>query len=98
MKTEFTDDWKDWIKTNVDSGKDRDGIFKILLDEGYEYSAIINEMNYRPSRPPEEIKNPFEAAKAQDGFYIQTAREHTNKYGSNNGLPIKKEEWYIPDS
>ena len=30
MKTEFTDDWKDWIKTNVDSGKDKDGLNKII--------------------------------------------------------------------
>ena len=34
MKTEFNTDWQNWIKTNVDNGQDKNGIFKILLDEG----------------------------------------------------------------
>ena len=26
MKTEFDNDWKNWIKTNVDNGQDKNGI------------------------------------------------------------------------
>ena len=32
MKTEFNADWQNWIKTNVNNGQDKNGIFKILLD------------------------------------------------------------------
>ena len=88
MKTIFTSDWKDWITSNVNAGKDRDGIFKILLDEGYEYSAIVSEMDYRPSRPPEEIENPFKTNKTH---------APAQKYESNHGLPISKEQIYIPN-
>ena len=66
MKTEFTQEWKDWIATNVNAGQDRDGIFKILIDEGYAFSAIVKQMNYQPSRPVNELLNPFhEPAQSQ---------------------------------
>ena len=63
MKTYFEETWKNWIKTNVDNGQDKNGIFKILLDEGYTYSAIVAEMQYEPTRPVSQLTNPFHAAK-----------------------------------
>lgn len=65
MKTYFDQDWKNWIKSNVDAGRDKDGIFKILLDEGYDYAAIKQEMNYEPKVPVTHLINPFTAASQQ---------------------------------
>jgi prolyl 4-hydroxylase len=61
----FNPDWIQWIQTNVNAGRDKDGIFKILLDEGYAFDAIQQQMNYTPSVPLENLVNPFaQAAKA----------------------------------
>ena len=96
MKTEFTADWKDWIETNIQSGKDRDGIFKVLHDEGYEYSAIVNEMNYRPSRAIEDIQNPLKAAPGQNNGRGHQATP-TETYKDNHGLAIPKSQIYVPN-
>jgi len=87
MKTVFTEEWKDWIQTNLTSGKDPDGIFKILLDEGYEHYAIVKEMNYSPSRPTDEIQNPFKLA----------PDKKTSPFKDNHGLPISKSQIYVPN-
>ena len=47
----FNEEWTQWIRSNVDDGRDKDGIFKILLDEGYLYEDICLQMNYAPSVP-----------------------------------------------
>jgi prolyl 4-hydroxylase len=62
MTSEFNADWKNWIRTNIDNGQDKNGIFKILLDEGYSYDAIRKEMNFTPSVPTKRLVNPFKAA------------------------------------
>lgn len=49
MTTEFNADWKAWIKTNIENGQDKNGLFKILLDEGFAYHAIREEMKFEPS-------------------------------------------------
>ncbi len=79
MKTHFDPEWKNWIKTNVDAGQNKDGIFKILLDEGYEYSAIKDQMNYEPSVPVEQLTNPFHAANQQTTQNTQGARIDRSK-------------------
>jgi len=85
VKTVFDEPWKNWIKTNVDSGRDKDGIFKILLDEGYEYRAICKEMNYKPSVALDELINPFDAQRKNE------ARQTTNK-----GVEIDRSKLFIP--
>lgn len=108
MKTVFTQDWKDWITTNVNAGQDKDGIFKILLDEGYTFAAIAKQMNYQPSRPVEELVNPFHANAAQQqrtaassntstGNHYKTAVQQQNLSG-NNGLAITKQDIFIPNA
>lgn len=62
MSSEFNADWKNWIKTNIDNGQDKNGIFKILLDEGYSFDAICKEMNFTPSVPTKRLVNPFKVA------------------------------------
>jgi len=85
VKTVFDESWKNWIKTNVDSGLDKDGIFKILLDEGYEYRAICKEMKYKPSVPLDKLINPFDAQRKNE------ARQTTNK-----GVKIDRSKLFIP--
>jgi prolyl 4-hydroxylase len=57
MTTEFNTDWKAWIKTNIENGQDKHGLFKILLDEGFTYQAIREEMQFEPT-----IKTEFNTA------------------------------------
>lgn len=87
MKTEFDYDWKNWIKTNVANGQDKNGIFKILLDEGYSYEAICQEMAYKPTLPLEMLINPFEAAKKSK------AQQDTN-----SGTAIDISQLFIPNA
>jgi prolyl 4-hydroxylase len=58
----FTPDWLEWICTNVDLGVKKDSIFKILLDEGYAYETIQQELKHTPSVPLKNLVNPFTQA------------------------------------
>lgn len=87
MKTEFDQDWKNWIKTNVDNGQDKNGIFKILLDEGYSYEAICREMAYKPTLPTAMMVNPFDVAKKRGSQQVTT-----------NGSAIDKNKLFIPNA
>ncbi len=62
-KTKFEDDWKIWIWSNIASGKPKDGIFRILIDNDFEYDAIKAELNYEPSISIDQIENPLLAKK-----------------------------------
>ena len=53
MKTELNTDWKTWIKTNVENGQDKSRLFKILLDEGFAYESIREEMQFEPTTKTE---------------------------------------------
>lgn len=87
MKTVFDESWRNWIKTNIGNGQDKDGIFKILLDEGYEYRAICEEMNYRPSVALDELVNPFDAQRKTE------VRQTTN-----SGVKIDPSKLFIPNA
>jgi prolyl 4-hydroxylase len=87
MKTEFDNDWKNWIKTNLDNGQDKDGIFKILLDEGYSYDAICREMAYKPRLALSKLVNPFDAAK-----------KNKIQQSSNYGTAIDQSKIFIPNA
>ena len=87
MKNEFNADWQNWIKTNVDNGQDKNGIFKILLDEGYSYQAIQQQMQFEPTIPVEQLVNPFAAAQAKQNQVV------TDNYGQ----PIASDNLFIPN-
>lgn len=57
----FTQDWINWIDHNVANGCDKDGIFKILLDEGFGYQQIKAQMNFEPVAAVANIVNPLKA-------------------------------------
>lgn len=48
MKKEIPQDWREWIKLNISRGCDKDGIAKILFDNGFDPAAIVAEMRYLP--------------------------------------------------
>ncbi|PCI87991.1 MAG: proline hydroxylase [Hyphomicrobiales bacterium] len=50
MMPAFTQDWIDWIDENVNSGMNKDGIFKILLENGYEHEQIKTQMKHEPAQ------------------------------------------------
>ncbi|WP_390590840.1 2OG-Fe(II) oxygenase [Simiduia litorea] len=88
MKTEFDESWRNWIKTNVDAGRCRNGIFKILLDEGYCAEAITREMHYRPTVPITHLVNPFNSAQGQSSKTAQV----------NYGQSIPASQLFIPNA
>jgi prolyl 4-hydroxylase len=104
MKTEFSPDWKDWIKINMNDGQDPDGIFKILLDEGYSFEAIAKQMNYKPSRPISDLKNPFEVAAEEKALRVRQNSKNPQKrnrpttFIGNNGLPVDRSEIHLPNA
>ena len=87
MKTEFNADWKNWIKTNVDDGQDKNGIFKILLDEGYSYESICQEMAFQPALPANKLINPFD-----------TANKKQTQQVTNYGTAIDQSKLFIPNA
>ena len=89
MKTTFDPSWKDWIKTNIAAGKDKNGIFKVLLDEGYAFEAIAREMKYVPNVPLSALKNPLKATR--------TAAERGQRV-FKYGKPIPHDQLYIPNA
>ena len=44
MERAFTPDWLQWIELNLQRGCDKDGIFRVLLDEGFSYQQIVTQM------------------------------------------------------
>lgn len=103
MKTHFTSEWKNWITTNVNAGQDLNGIFKILLDEGYDYSSIVKEMNYQPSQPASKLVNPFKANAINQNKQTQNNHQKTQNdveknFENNNGIGINKEQIFLPNA
>ena len=98
MKTHFTAEWKNWITTNVNAGQNLDGIFKILLDEGYTYASIVREMNYQPSTSSSDLVNPFEANISIQQQTKNSQQQVQNTFISNNGIGIKKEHIFLPNA
>lgn len=64
MKNEFDESWKNWIQTNVDRGCCKDGIFKILLDEGFTFEAISRQMGYQPNVDIQALVNPLKESQS----------------------------------
>lgn len=45
----FTPEWKLWIWSNIVDGVDRESIFNILLNNGFDYFLIKNELGIEPT-------------------------------------------------
>jgi LPS sulfotransferase NodH len=70
MVRELDDGWADWIRLNVGRGCDKDGIFRVLLDEGFSHDQIVAEMNYEPAVDLALVTNPLTWRRPadEDGF------------------------------
>lgn len=71
LKTAFDDRWKAWIRHNVERGCSPDELFRILLDEGYEYGAIARALRHTPTRDLAQVRNPLRPAPALARCYAQ---------------------------
>lgn len=95
MKTEFDEAWLEWIQTNVNNGQDKNGIFKILLDEGYAFDAIERAMNFRPSVPTSQLVNPFNQQQAAPQQVKHAEQAHK---GGNHGAATDPRRIFIPNA
>ena len=55
MKSNITASWKAWIDDNLKLGQDKTFIFNTLVDHGFSYNAVREEMQFEP-----KIKNEFD--------------------------------------
>ena len=49
--TKFSPEWKLWIWTNVVNGFNKESIFNILLNHGFSYELVKNELDIEPVNP-----------------------------------------------
>ena len=60
LKQAISNEWKDWLNTNISTNQDKDGLFKVLLMHGFSYEIKIKtEMQYEPSVSIDELIDPF---------------------------------------
>lgn len=75
----FDLEWKKWLRKNLKAGKDKNGIFKVLLDSGFEYNAIKRQMKFEPTLPVDKLVNPLRAATG-----ISSRTDTTHAYSGQN--------------
>lgn len=88
MKAQFDESWKGWIQTNIDRGCCKDGIFKILLDEGFDYEAIVRQMGHEPTSDVQSLTNPLK--QTQDACEPERTQ--------NAGLAISRDHIFMPNA
>jgi len=45
----FSPEWKLWIWSNIVNGYDKESIFNVLLNNGFDYSLIRRELEIEPT-------------------------------------------------
>ena len=98
MDKQITQDWKDWIELNVSRGCDKDGIYKILLDEGFSPIDIEKEMGHVPDVDVTTIVNPLKTEQSTE-FTEDVQSEERSIYIPNaQKLDTELAEFYtLPD-
>ena len=92
MMAAFTQDWINWIDHNVSNGCDKNGIFRILLDEGFDYQQIKQQMNFEPLVAVEKIINPLKAKE-------QEQQRQAERYAADNStLKAASEDIFLPNA
>jgi len=64
-KKKLNDHWRNWVRTNVKAGCDKNGMFKIMFDEGFDYDLIKDALNFEPVIPVDQIINPLKRRKVE---------------------------------
>ena len=59
MYKQFNKEWIDWINLNIARGCDKNGIYKILIDEGFNPAEIEKHMKYSPDIDINTVVNPL---------------------------------------
>ena len=98
MDKQITQDWKDWTELNIRRGCDKDGIYKILLDEGFSPIDIEKEMGHVPDVDVATIVNPLKTEQSTE-FTEDILSENRSIYIPNaQKLDTELAEFYtLPD-
>ncbi len=98
MDKQITQDWKDWIELNISRGCDKDGIYKILIDEGFNPIDIEKEMDHVPDVNIANIVNPLKTEQSTE-FTEGVLSEHRSIYMPNaQKLDTELAEFYTLDN
>ena len=98
MDKQITQDWKDWIELNIKRGCNKDGIYKILLDEGFSPVDIEKEMGHVPDVDVAIIVNPLNTEQSTE-FTEDILSENRSIYIPNaQKLDTKLAEFYTLDN
>ena len=98
MDKQITQDWKDWIELNISRGCDKDGIYKILIDEGFSPIDIEKEMGHVPDVDITTIVNPLKTGQSTE-FTEDILSEHHSIYLPNaQKLDTELAEFYTLDN
>ena len=89
MNKQITQDWKDWIELNISRGCDKDGIYKILLDEGFIPIDIEKEMGYVPNVDVATIVNPLKTEQPTE--FIKDVHSEKNQIYIPNARKLETE-------
>lgn len=65
-KVQLNDQWKKWVQVNLEAGCDKNGMFRIMLDEGIEYNVIKEALNFEPAIPVDQLINPLKEGGKDD--------------------------------
>ena len=98
MDKQITQDWKDWIELNISRGCDKDGIYKILLDEGFNPIDIEKEMGYVPNVDVASIVNPLKTEQSTE--FTKSVHSENNQIYIPNARKLETElaEFYTMDN
>jgi len=55
MNKALNKEWIDWINLNISRGSEKEGIYKILMDEGFDPPDVERQMGYQPKVDIENI-------------------------------------------
>ena len=98
MDKQITQDWKDWIELNISRGCDKDGIYKILIDEGFSPIDIEKEVGHVPDVDIATIVNPLKTEQSTE-FTEGVLSEHHSIYMPNaQKLDTELAEFYTLDN
>ena len=90
---EIDDSWKEWIRLNRSRGCDIDGIFRILVDHGFDYDQVRDELGCEPTKPLDQIENPLAGEnQTDDSFLDGTTDPEGPRVVLGNALQVQTDE------
>ncbi len=95
QKRGLNDDWKKWVRTNVKAGCDKNGMFKIMFDEGFDYDLIKDALSFEPVIPLDQIINPLKKDGLSQIEEIETTSPITAFIPNAERVNVDGIEFYI---